>query len=117
MQADPKTVELEAQRSATSAYAQGTVADGRKKPWWHPIIEPGSAVQIVIAALLATAIGLVVTTQASTIPRAVPVILMIPGELWLRALKAVGMSPGRPSGPRAVRSLTGWQSCRSSSAP
>ncbi|GJC99549.1 excitatory amino acid transporter 2 [Colletotrichum higginsianum] len=60
-----------------------------KKPWWHPVIEPGSAVQIIIAAAIAVAIGLGVKTAHPDIPSAATTILIIPGNLWLRALKAV----------------------------
>lgn len=61
-----------------------------KKPWWHSIKEPGSALQIILAALLAIAIGLIVTTQVEKVPDAARVIISIPGDLWLRSLKAVG---------------------------
>jgi hypothetical protein len=46
--------------------------------------------QIISAALLAIAIGLAVSTTVTDIPEAVPVILEIPGSLWLRALRATG---------------------------
>ncbi|KAG7136328.1 Excitatory amino acid transporter 2 like protein [Verticillium longisporum] len=61
-----------------------------KKPWWHSVIEPGSATQIIIAASLAIGIGLGVSAAIGTdnIPPAAPVILGIPGTLWLRALRA-----------------------------
>ncbi|KAF9775727.1 hypothetical protein IL306_006145 [Fusarium sp. DS 682] len=61
-----------------------------KKPWWHGFKEPGSALQIIVAALLAIAIGVVIATQVDDIPEAVPVIVGIIGNMWLRALKAVG---------------------------
>jgi hypothetical protein len=61
-----------------------------KRPWWHSFKEPGSALQIISAALLAIAIGVVIATQVDNIPPAVPVILGIIGNMWLRALKAVG---------------------------
>lgn len=64
-----------------------------KKPWWHSIKEPGSALQIIAAALLAIAIGLIVTTQVEKVPDAARVLISIPGDLWLRSLKAVGESP------------------------
>ena len=51
----------------------------------------GSATQIVSAALLALAIGLIVSTQVSEVPDAAVELVNIPGDLWLRALKAVGM--------------------------
>jgi hypothetical protein len=52
----------------------------------------GSALQIIIAALLAVAIGLIVSTQADNVPVEATDLVNIPGDLWLRALKAVGMS-------------------------
>jgi hypothetical protein len=61
-----------------------------KRPWWHSIKEPGSALQIVIAAALAIAIGLSVSSTVDDIPYAAPTILEIPGALWLRALRAAG---------------------------
>ena len=64
-----------------------------KRPWWYSIKEPGSALQIITAALLAIAIGLVVTTQVEKVPDAARVLISIPGDLWLRSLKAVGESP------------------------
>lgn len=73
------------------------------RPWWHPIIEPGHAVQIIIAAVVAIAIGLGVTAAVGkdNIPEAAPAILGIPGQLWLRALQAVGELPLGPS-PRPI---------------
>jgi len=63
-----------------------------KRNWyqqlWDSFKTPGSAVQIIVAALLAIAIGLGVSTSVSDIPEAVPIILEIPGSLWLRALRA-----------------------------
>ena len=53
---------------------------------------PGSVWQIIIAALLAIAIGLAVTTTVDEVPAAAITILAIPGNLWLRALRAVGVS-------------------------
>jgi hypothetical protein len=41
----------------------------------------------------AIAIGLIVTTQVSDIPDAAVALLAIPGQLWLRALRAVGQLP------------------------
>lgn len=49
---------------------------------------PGSALQIVLAAVLAIGIGLAVSLTVGEIPEAAPVILEIPGTLWLRALRA-----------------------------
>ncbi|KAI7773534.1 hypothetical protein LA080_010415 [Diaporthe eres] len=59
-----------------------------KKPWWHPIKEPGSAAQIVISAVVAIAIGLAVTSTVDSVPEACTAILGIPGTTWLRALRA-----------------------------
>lgn len=55
---------------------------------WRVLKTPGSALQIICAALLAIAIGLAVTTSVSDIPEAAPAILEIPGSLWLLALRA-----------------------------
>lgn len=60
---------------------------------WRVTKTPGSAIQIVIAAALAIAIGMAVTTTVDDIPEAAGVLIGIPGTLWLRALKAVGKSP------------------------
>jgi len=57
---------------------------------WQQLLEPGSALQIVIAAAVAIGIGLAVSSTVDDIPRPASVILAIPGQLWLRALKAVG---------------------------
>src|SRR4051812_12843638 len=79
---------------------QGTVStgsvqvEGVKRPWWHGVKEPGHALQVIIAALLAIGIGMGVSAGvgAENIPEAAPVILNIPGDLWLRALQCVGKS-------------------------
>jgi len=65
------------------------VAQPEKKTFWQRVKEPGSVWQIIFAALLAIAIGLIVTTQVDDIPEACTAILAIPGNLWLRALRAV----------------------------
>lgn len=83
---------MDGQRPESLSGDEGCVAPV-KRPWWHAIKEPGSALQIVIAALLAIAIGLIVTTQVNNVPQAAVVILSIPGDLWLRALRAVGELP------------------------
>jgi hypothetical protein len=57
---------------------------------WRHTKTPGSAIQIVIAAALAIAIGMAVTTSVDEVPDAARVIVGIPGTLWLRSLKAVG---------------------------
>ncbi|CAP64482.1 uncharacterized protein PODANS_5_7710 [Podospora anserina S mat+] len=61
------------------------------RKWWHGIKEPGHALQIVTAAILAIAIGMAVTSTVGSknIPQAATVIIGIPGVLWLRALRAV----------------------------
>lgn len=64
---------------------------------WRVTKTPGSAIQIVIAAALAIAIGMAVTSTVDDIPEAAGVLVGIPGVLWLRALKAVGTSAHRPT--------------------
>ncbi|KAK7914914.1 Sodium:dicarboxylate symporter family protein [Apiospora marii] len=59
-----------------------------KKPWWHSITVMGSTLQIIIAAVLGIAIGVAVSTTVDEVPEAAITILEIPGELWLRGLKA-----------------------------
>lgn len=59
---------------------------------WATLKQPGSALQIVIAAAIAIAIGISVSATTENIPEAVPVIIEIPGTLWLRALRATGKS-------------------------
>ena len=65
------------------------IGEGR---WFQPFFEPGSAVQIVCAAVLAIIIGMVVNVTVDEVPPAAIAILGIPGRLWLRALQAVGTS-------------------------
>lgn len=60
-----------------------------KKPWWHNVFEAGSVSQIIIAAVLAVAIGIAVSYSVDNIPKAAIVLVGIPGRLWLRALRAV----------------------------
>lgn len=62
-----------------------------KEPWWAGVKKRGSAPQIIIAALLALAIGLPVALTVDNIAKEVSPLLGIVGTLWLRALKAVGM--------------------------
>jgi hypothetical protein len=69
-----------------------TVAEEEKKTFVQRVLTPGSVWQIIFAALLAIAIGLAVTTTVDEVPDAAITILAIPGNLWLRALRAVGMS-------------------------
>ncbi|KAF1835609.1 Sodium:dicarboxylate symporter [Decorospora gaudefroyi] len=68
---------------------QPTVAVEEKKTFIQKVLTPGSVWQIIIAALLAIAIGLAVTTTVDEVPEAAIVLLAIPGNLWLRALRAV----------------------------
>jgi hypothetical protein len=73
------------------------VAQEKKKTFWQRVKEPGSVWQIIIAALLAIAIGLIVTTQVESVHPAAIAIVAIPGTLWLRALRAVGTSQAKLS--------------------
>ncbi|RYP88472.1 hypothetical protein DL770_004636 [Monosporascus sp. CRB-9-2] len=68
-----------------------TVEDGdtEKRPWWHSVKEAGSAAQIIIAAIIAIAIGMAVVSTVEEVPQAAIDILGIPGNLWLRSLQAV----------------------------
>ena len=59
--------------------------------WYASVLQPGSATQIVIAAVLAIGLGLGITAAVDEVPEAAIKILAIPGQLWLRCLKAVGM--------------------------
>ena len=61
------------------------------RKWWHAVKEPGSALQIIIAAALAIGIAVGVS-EATEVPQAAITILLIPGNLWLRALTCVGES-------------------------
>ena len=81
-------------RSSTTMSPQQTAtpppaAEEAKKPWWNSVRVAGSATQIVIAAVLAIAIGMAVTSTVENIPKAATTIVAIPGRLWLRALRAV----------------------------
>lgn len=71
---------------------QPTVAVEEKKTFIQTVLTPGSVWQIIIAALLAIAIGLAVTATVDDIPEACVALLAIPGNLWLRALRCVGKS-------------------------
>lgn len=62
-----------------------------KQRTWRNLKTPGSALQIILAALLAVAIGLAVSITTPEIPEAAPAILQLPGTLWLRALRATGL--------------------------
>lgn len=62
----------------------------KKKKWWAVFLEPGSAPQIIVAALLAVAIGMAVNATTDKVPVEAIEIVGIPGRMWLRALTAVG---------------------------
>lgn len=70
---------------------QPTVAVEEKKTFVQRVMTPGSVWQIIFAAILAIAIGLAVTFTVDEVPEAAIAILGIPGNLWLRGLKAAGM--------------------------
>jgi Na+/serine symporter len=57
---------------------------------WRGFFKPGSAGLIIIAAVLAIVIGVTVSTTETPVPSWVVTILAIPGNLWLRSLRAVG---------------------------
>ncbi|TLS31622.1 hypothetical protein PpBr36_02555 [Pyricularia pennisetigena] len=96
-----KTVAVENDAARQDSYSSGSPAhetqgfseETQKRPFHRRLVDsaktPGSAVQIVISAIVAIAIGLIVTTQVDSVPKAVIPILSIPGDLWLRSLKAV----------------------------
>lgn len=81
------------QAEPVTSRSTGSISEenGPKKPWWSSIKEPGSALQIIVAAILAIAIGMIVTTQVDEVPEAARILISIPGDLWLRSLKAIGM--------------------------
>ena len=96
MSEDKKVVSIDGDR--VSPVVSQEEGDARPKETfgqrvWRVTKTPGSAIQIVIAAALAIAIGMAVTTTVDDIPEAAGVLVGIPGTLWLRALKAVGKSP------------------------
>ena len=91
-----QTPSQEAEVSVSPSYndpetrqAKPKIGEGR---WFRPFFEPGSAVQIICAAVVAIIIGMVVNVTVDEVPPAAIAILGIPGRLWLRALQAVGMS-------------------------
>lgn len=82
--------EIRQQASVSSQEAPVREKKSIKRMLIDNVKEPGSALQIVIAAALAIAIGLIVTSTTDTIPAPVAPLIGIPGTLWLRSLKAVG---------------------------
>ena len=61
----------------------------KPKKWWSSVKEPGSALQIIIAAAIALSIGFGVGSS-NDVPDAAITLLAIPGTLWLRALTCTG---------------------------
>ncbi|EUC48115.1 hypothetical protein COCMIDRAFT_2907 [Bipolaris oryzae ATCC 44560] len=91
---ESKTDEMERAASSNSSPSANTmpttaVAVEEKKTFWQRVKTPGSVWQIIFAAILAIAIGLAVTTTVDEVPEAAIVLLAVPGNLWLRALRAV----------------------------
>ena len=78
-------------QSSQSSPSEGETAENVKRPWWYSIKEPGSATQIIVAAILAIGIGMAVVSTTDDVPQAAIDIIGIPGSLWIRALKCVGM--------------------------
>ncbi|EUC36404.1 hypothetical protein COCCADRAFT_34247 [Bipolaris zeicola 26-R-13] len=91
---ESKTDEMERAASSNSSPSDNTmpttvVAVEEKKTFWQRVKTPGSVWQIIFAAILAIAIGIAVTTTVEEVPEAAIVLLAVPGNLWLRALRAV----------------------------
>lgn len=86
---------VKSNESSSNEYDQyAAFEEPEKKTFWQLCKEPGSAIQIVAAALLAVAIALPVAfeaDQSSSGLASASTILNIPGRLWLRALTAVVM--------------------------
>ncbi|GAB1315307.1 Amino acid transporter [Madurella fahalii] len=85
------TAEAMQQSPSNQSVAVGDEDGSRRgeRRWWHGIKEPGHALQIVAAALLAIGIGMAVTNTVDEVPEAASAIIAIPGTLWLRSLRAV----------------------------
>ncbi|KAK6860368.1 hypothetical protein PG990_012327 [Apiospora arundinis] len=77
-----------ADMTQVSSQSDVGVIQVEKKPWWHSITVMGSTLQIVVAAILGIAIGVAVSTTVDEVPEACITVLEIPGQLWLRGLKA-----------------------------
>lgn len=91
-----------------------------KKPWYYAFAVWGSAPQIILAAMLALAIGLPVSMTVKNVPKQAPVYLNIIGDLWLRSLKAIGknsQSRSRRKKKKENPEANHQQSSRSSSPP
>lgn len=61
-----------------------------KGPLWKRVLK-NKSFQMIFAAVLAIVIGLVVAATVDKVPDAVKSILALPGYMWLRAVKCVGM--------------------------
>ncbi|KAJ1323199.1 solute carrier family 1 (glial high affinity glutamate transporter) member 3 [Microdochium nivale] len=91
---EPKTVPVAGSdesrdQSASPTRGDAEVVQPPREPWWRSVTKPGSTWQIIIAAVLAIAIGMAVTTTVETVPKACIDMVGVWGDLWLRALKAV----------------------------
>lgn len=77
-------------------FSEGGTPDGadqrKKKKWYAMFLVPGSAPQIIVAALIAVGIGMAVNMTVDKVPPAVISIVGIPGRLWIRGLTAIGKS-------------------------
>jgi hypothetical protein len=60
-----------------------------KKPWWNGFFVMGHVLQIIVAAVLAIALGLGISS-AVDVPESARTIIAIPGVMWLRCLQAIG---------------------------
>jgi hypothetical protein len=91
----PEEHPVQVPTNSSSDLPRGSIAEEEviKRPWWHGFKQPGHALQIITAAALAIAIGVVVATQVDEVPETAITLLGIIGNLWLRALKAVGKCP------------------------
>jgi Na+/H+-dicarboxylate symporter len=81
------------QQSPSAAWFGPPAEEEVKRTWYQSLVasvkEPGSATQIIIAAILAIAIGMPVVSTVEEVPQAAIDIISIPGGLWLRALKCI----------------------------
>lgn len=110
--------------SSNNDHMYGEFEEPKKMTFMELAKEPGSAIQIVAAALLAVAIALPVaftvdpstSTSSGRSLRDASTILNIPGRLWLRALTAVGKSR-MPPGPDSPSLTVEPKSCPSLPRP
>jgi Na+/H+-dicarboxylate symporter len=86
---DTKGDGIQTYQQAEPASSSDDEGETVKRPWWYSIKEPGSATQIIIAAILAIGIGMAVVATTDDVPQAAIDITNIPGNLWLRGLKCV----------------------------